>query len=587
MTVTSVEVECSASATAGIQEAIDALPQTGGTVIIPAGRYLIHRSIRLRSGVSLRGEGPATILTRRAPVTFNLTAPCQAQSKTVEVDSVAGLQPGDEIIIADLIQRSWHSRQFVISVIEGTTLKGEIVAGNPKRSYAPDGGAWGGHFFPMLHIPDCDSVTIESLAIHGGDHPYSRSDDAGFTCMAVHAASATNLQIHHVTAKGWPADGIGAQRGRGVTVTHCLVEDCLSHGFHPGTHLAESLWTNNISRRNRTGFFFCLGVRHAVVTDNVFVDNQGCGIDNLGDPDRDNVIRGNIVARNGLYGIEGRGALNNVIAGNIVQDNSQRSPGMFPGIYLSKHAGNVVQGNRCHDTQDQPTQSRGLVAEDDAGENVFADNLVTDADVPKPPEPGQARLRSARGSMVLDGQLDKAAWHGADRLPANLNIEDGSSAQVDTEFRLLYDDPHLYVAARCEEPFMHRIFDRITERGGPVWKENALEMLIRPPGESATAYHLSINTLGTLFEKVRNGKQFEDWPSQAKAAVHRGTGFWSVEIAIPLASFGVNVVRSGDIWQGNFSRHRTTMRPYEISAWSATYGRGINYPERFGCLKVD
>lgn len=586
MSGTGVDVERSTSATAGIQEAIDALPERGGTVFIPAGRYVIHRSIRLRSGVTLRGEGAATVLTRRAPVIFTLTATCGPHADSVQVNSTEGLHPGDEIIIADIEQRSWHSRQFVIRSIEGTILKGEIIAGSPARSYAPGRGAWGGHYFPMLHIPNCDGVLIDSLAIHGGDHPYTRSDDAGFTCMAVHAAWATNLRVQRVAVKGWPADGIGAQRGGGVTVTHCLVEDCLSSGFHPGTHLKESLWTNNISRGNLSGFYFCLGVRHAVVTDNMFVENKGCGIDGLGDPDRDNVIRGNVVARNGLYGIEAHGSLNNVIAGNIVQDNSQRCPGAYAGIYLNSHAGNVVEGNRCGDTQERPTQGRGLIAEDEAGDNLITNNMVTDAEVSGPPAPCQAKLRAVRGRIVLDGQLDEPAWQAADLLSANTRIDDGTPAVAQTALRILYDATHLYLGARCVEPMMDRIFDQITERGGKVWKENAIEMVIRPPGEGALAYHLSVNTLGTLFERAHEGKRIADWHSQARVAVHRGAGCWSVEIAIQIASFGVQAVRTGDVWRGNFSRHRTVTRPFEISAWSATFG-SIARPERLGYLIVE
>lgn len=585
MKPTCIEVEPSASATAGIQEAIDALPESGGTVFIPAGRYLVRRSIRLRSSITLRGEGAATILTRPAPVDFTLTAPCEANANTVAVDSAEGLQPGDEIIVADIIQRTWHSRQFLIESIEGTTLKGKIVAGNPKRSYAPKNGAWGGHYFPMIHIPDCDGVSIESLTIHGGDHAYTPGDHAGFTCMAVHAATATNLQVQHVTVQHWPADGIGAQRGSGVTVTHCLVEDCLSHGFHPGTHLTESLWTHNISRRNATGFFFCLGVRHAIVADNIFVDNRGCGIDNLGAPDRDNVVRGNVIARNGRYGIEAVGALNNIIANNIVQDNSQRCPGMFPGIYLDGHAGNVVEGNHCHDTQENATQGSGIVADNEAGENLIANNLVTHVDLPAPPMPTPGKLRALRGKLDLDGRLDKPAWQTADRLPANRRIEDGALAAVETEFCLLYDETHLYVGALCNEPNMHRVFDCVTQQGEAVWKENAIELMLTPPGEGAFTYHLSVNTLGTLFEKEHEGKRMGDWASQAKVAVHCGDQFWSVEIAIPLASMHVDAVQCGDIWRGNFRRHRTTVRPSDQSVWSPTYA-GLYRPERFGELTV-
>ena len=42
---------------AGIQEAVDALPRGGGTVLVPAGTYVLPKKVRLPSGVELRGEG--------------------------------------------------------------------------------------------------------------------------------------------------------------------------------------------------------------------------------------------------------------------------------------------------------------------------------------------------------------------------------------------------------------------------------------------------------------------------------------------------------------------------------------------------
>ncbi|GAG16367.1 unnamed protein product, partial [marine sediment metagenome] len=50
-----------ASPTAGIQEAIDALPAGGGVVTLPRGRYVIRRAIVLRSHVTLRGDGVHTV----------------------------------------------------------------------------------------------------------------------------------------------------------------------------------------------------------------------------------------------------------------------------------------------------------------------------------------------------------------------------------------------------------------------------------------------------------------------------------------------------------------------------------------------
>jgi hypothetical protein len=157
---------------------------------------------------------------------------------------------------------------------------------------------------------------------------------------------------------------------------------------------------------------------------------------------------------------------------------------------------------------------------------------------------------------------------------------------VATTFRLLYDDRRIYLGVRCEEPCMNRVFDKVSERGGAVWKENAVEIVLRPPGETVRVYHLSVNTLGTVFEVVHAGKESTVWSSQARAAADLGDTFWSAEIAIPLASFGVEAICPGDVWRGNFSRHRTAVRPSEIAAWSPTY-EGVNRPERFGWLTAE
>ena len=42
---------------ATIQDAVDSLPSGGGTVVVPAGTYVLSKKIRLPSGVELRGEG--------------------------------------------------------------------------------------------------------------------------------------------------------------------------------------------------------------------------------------------------------------------------------------------------------------------------------------------------------------------------------------------------------------------------------------------------------------------------------------------------------------------------------------------------
>ena len=59
------------SLTGGIQEAIDSLPEQGGTVYIPAGTYVVHRTIAMRPNMKLIGAGRGTVI-RKSPA-FRVT----------------------------------------------------------------------------------------------------------------------------------------------------------------------------------------------------------------------------------------------------------------------------------------------------------------------------------------------------------------------------------------------------------------------------------------------------------------------------------------------------------------------------------
>ena len=50
------------SMTCGLEDAVASLPETGGRVRIPAGTYLLRKTLYIPSRVSLVGDGPATVL---------------------------------------------------------------------------------------------------------------------------------------------------------------------------------------------------------------------------------------------------------------------------------------------------------------------------------------------------------------------------------------------------------------------------------------------------------------------------------------------------------------------------------------------
>ena len=86
-------------------------------------------------------------------------------------------------------------------------------------------------------------------------------------------------------------------------------------------------------------------------------------------------VVGNVCAGNAAHGIDATGAYGNVIEGNILRGNSRAKPGVWAGIYLKEHRGNVVRNNVCADDAVPPTQPRGVVEEAPAGDNVVDGNV--------------------------------------------------------------------------------------------------------------------------------------------------------------------------------------------------------------------
>ncbi len=362
-----------ASFTGGIQEAIDALPESGGVVLIPPGRRLLRRSVRLRSGVTLRGEGPASVLARPAEIDVPLAEPTDGSRTSCRVARLGGLKVGDQIAIRDRENYGWWVTHAVIKSIRGCRLGLGLLHGKAEYRYLPRRGGRVSNWLAAIWLRDVHDVTIEGLTIQGSAAPRRKVYD--FVVAAVHSRNAQRLRVADVTIRDWPGDGIGVQGGREAIVSGCIVENCAGHGFHPGTGLTESCWSGNIARGNtRDGLFFCLRVSHTVVRGNVFVGNGGHGIGGLTDPDRDNVVADNICADNGCHGIDADKAVAAVITGNLCRNNSRRRPGRFAGIYLAGHRDCAVTGNICIDDQDSPTQRRGISIGEPGGDNLVANN---------------------------------------------------------------------------------------------------------------------------------------------------------------------------------------------------------------------
>ena len=190
----------------------------------------------------------------------------------------------------------------------------------------------------------------------------------------------------------WLSDGVSVQGGSDVQVTHCQVRGNSCFGFYPGSGLKRSVWSHNIGEGNRNdGLSVCGWVYDTVISDNVFSGNGGAGIGGLGYADcHHNVVSNNVCSENGKWGICFDDSVGNhyifgdefhrlrgnyMITGNMLRNNSQKEPGAHAAIRLHNAQRCLVQGNRCDDDQQKPTQTSGIIESGDSDWNLISGNL--------------------------------------------------------------------------------------------------------------------------------------------------------------------------------------------------------------------
>ncbi|MDA0709615.1 MAG: right-handed parallel beta-helix repeat-containing protein [bacterium] len=369
------------SKTSGIQEAIDALPEAGGQVHLPAGNYDLRCSIRLPSRVRLIGEGAATILRLSKLKAVSLSKNIRKGARSMSLEKPLAIGVGDAVGIGDDHIRGWWGTHAVVEDVQGNVLRLDRPL---NRTVSTDRSARAVTLFPAIWAEEATDLAISDLTIEGKGGYSGRWWD--FTYAAIHVVSCQRARISGVTVRGWPSDGIGVQRGSDVQVSGCQVHDCRGHGYHPGTGLANSIWTQNIGRNNGgDGLYFCMRVHHSICSDSIFEHNAQNGIGGVGNGvDRHDIISNNVCANNGLCGIDANRGEEQMINGNLLLNNSQKAPGVWPGIRLHDLRRGLVQGNRCVDDQESPTQTQGIVESGSSDENLVSGNLcVTMVDAVK------------------------------------------------------------------------------------------------------------------------------------------------------------------------------------------------------------
>lgn len=174
---------------------------------------------------------------------------------------------------------------------------------------------------------------------------------------------------------------------------------------------------------------------------------------------------------------------------------------------------------------------------------------------------------------VIDGKLDDAVWQRPADIPELVMLRDGKPATQKTSVWLSYDENGLYVAWKCAEADMPAIKATITERGGPLYQDDDVELFVLVPGAVAPR-QFAVNPLGTTSDNAGNT---DEW----QAAAQRQADGWTVEMVVPYEMLGSAAMPARNSqWAVQFGRQEKPAG--EVTAW--TSGTAFNVPENFGTI---
>jgi hypothetical protein len=195
---------------------------------------------------------------------------------------------------------------------------------------------------------------------------------------------------------------------------------------------------------------------------------------------------------------------------------------------------------------------------------------------------------------TIDGVIGEEEWAGATRQIGFSSHGKKHLASREGVFWLGSDGKDLFIAVKTELPPEGGLLARVQPRENvdvQAYLDDSLELWFDPfrtaKDHQRVCYQIIVNALGAVYDIAHDkskGMTSTAWRVQWRFANKAADGWWSVEIAIPLAAFDFKGDLAGTEWGIRIGRN--WQQPWEQSEWSPT---PIAYddPETMGVVRWD
>ena len=179
-------------------------------------------------------------------------------------------------------------------------------------------------------------------------------------------------------------------------------------------------------------------------------------------------------------------------------------------------------------------------------------------------------IKRVSESVIIDGELDDAAWQFSERGGAFVQHFpfDSSLALSQTEVMISYDEKFIYVAARCFRSLEGEFIISSLKRDFNSVNNDNFTLILDPFDDKINGFSFGVSPYNVQQEGlIANGGNWGnsyDWDNKWVSATKQTEFGWQVEMAIPFKTlrFNPNITQ----WGINFLR--TDLIRNEISSWN-------------------
>ena len=305
-----------------LQAAVDAVAG-GGEVRLSAGIYEMHDALRLRSGVTVRGQGEETVLFKPPSVESEVSRYLGVGHFEVAGKNPERFKPGMGVYISDNHAGGFYSTVATIVSIDGIYL-------NLSRALCADiNGRHGGKVvsvYPIVEGYGIADACVCDLVIDG-----NRQNNAyinGCRGSGVFLVQSDRVAMRNLIVRNFNGDALSFQHGVGCIAENNICENNSGTGLHPGGgSVAPLLRGNKCLNNDGDGIFYCLRVTYSTCEDNICSGNGRDGI-SIGHRDNHLLIRNNYFEDNRRTGVYYRPddtcdtGVSVIFENNIIRGNS-------------------------------------------------------------------------------------------------------------------------------------------------------------------------------------------------------------------------------------------------------------------------